>query len=208
MNDAQVRLWNLYDVNALSEDERKLFCLTRGRSIEIIAWLSMTYTSGTKKPIQELFLVALVDTCKLLCDYKWQADAIGLHCSPDFTLDRLKSQIHATLALMVAQLDILPTTLEKLAWDPAEWELPMPENFSRNILLRFNGISVEKSSAPFYQQKTQTELFKLGETTLDRKFAQRLRVKREIIGTSISHSHRLILMLCLEDIETPTIRQK
>ena len=84
----------------------------------------------------------------------------------------------------------------------------MPENFPRNILLQLNGISVQKSSAPFYRQKTQTELFKLGETTLDRKFAQRLRVKREIIGMSINRIHRLILMLCLEDVEIPTVGQK
>ena len=84
----------------------------------------------------------------------------------------------------------------------------MPEDFPRNILLQLDGIRIQKSSAPLYRQKTQTELFKMGETTLDQKFAQRLEVKREIIGMSINHIHRLILMLCLEDVEIPTVGQK
>ncbi len=46
MNDVQVALWNECDVNGLSEDERKLHCLTRGRSIELISWLGVTHTTG------------------------------------------------------------------------------------------------------------------------------------------------------------------
>ncbi len=46
MDDEQARLWNQYDVNGLSEGNRKLLCLTRGRSIELILWLSMSYETG------------------------------------------------------------------------------------------------------------------------------------------------------------------
>lgn len=183
MDNAQVLLWSQYDVNGLSEDDRKLFCLARGRSIELIAWLSMTYTTGiSNMPIQELFVIALVDICKLLCDYKWQLDRKNVDCSPDFTLGRLKIQIRAALALVIDKLDIPPVTLEKLAWDPTKWTFPMPENFSRNILPHVDGMKIQRSSAPSYRRKTQKELFKMGETTLDLKFARRLEVKREIIG--------------------------
>ena len=72
MNVVQAHLSIQYDVNGLSEDNRKLLCLARGRSIELIMWLSMTYTTGIPDmPVQKLFLTVLVNVCKMLCNYKW-----------------------------------------------------------------------------------------------------------------------------------------
>lgn len=183
MNDMEVRLWNQYDVNGLDEDDRKLLCLARGRSIELISWLSMTYATGIPdKPVRTLFFIILVDICKMLCDYKWRADKMKIDCPPDFTIQRLKTQIHAALALVVRKIPVPPATLEQLNWDPRRWKLPMDPRTSSSILPHIEGMNIHKSSAPSYQRATQTELFEMGETTLDRKFAERLEVKREIIG--------------------------
>ncbi len=44
-------------------------------SIELITWLSTMYTTGIlDMPVQKLFSIVLVNICKMLCDYKWQAD--------------------------------------------------------------------------------------------------------------------------------------
>ena len=64
MNNAQIHLWNDYVVNGLSEDSRKLLCLTRGQSIEIISWLCLTYATGIPNmPVQKLFSTVLLPFC-------------------------------------------------------------------------------------------------------------------------------------------------
>lgn len=55
---------------------------------------------------------------------------------------------------------------------------------STNILPSIPELNIHKSSAISYQQKSLSELFTLGETELDQKFAERLEIKREIIGLS------------------------
>ena len=201
MNDAQVHLWNQYDVNGLSEDDRKLLCLARGRSIELILWLSMTYTTGiSDMPVQKLFSTVLVNVCKTLCDYKWQADKIGITCSPDFTLKRFKIQIHAVLELVLQRMDLSPATLEQLDWDVKKWKIPIDDSTPKNILPQVAGLSIHKSSALPYKRQTQAQLFRMGETALDRKFAERLEVKREIIGLSLNDIHDCIAssLLCFQ----------
>ncbi len=65
MDQAQVRSWKQYDVNGLNEASRKTLCLARGRSVELILWLGVTYATGIPdKPVQALFLIILVDMCK------------------------------------------------------------------------------------------------------------------------------------------------
>lgn len=109
MDDAQTHLWNKYDVNGLSEDDRKLLCLARGRSIELILSLSMRYSTGIPRmPVQQLFVTILVNIGRMLCNYKWQADKKKTLCSPDFTIERLKIQLHAALALVIKRMDYLP----------------------------------------------------------------------------------------------------
>ncbi len=75
MDDTQVYLWDTCDINGLSEDERKQLCLARGQSIELILWLSTTYSTGIHDtPVQKLYARVLVNICKMLCNYKWKAD--------------------------------------------------------------------------------------------------------------------------------------
>ena len=92
---------------------------------------------------------------------------------------------------------------KELNWNVKNWKFPMPES-CKQILPQVSGLDIEKSSAPSYQRKTQRELFEMGETSLDQKFAQRLEVKREIIGVfdTISHFY-CILTLGLPDIDVP-----
>ncbi len=186
MNDVQVALWNECDVNGLSEDERKLHCLTRGRSIELISWLGVTHTTGiSDMPVQKLFSTIIVDVCRMLCNYKWQADKNGIYCAPDFTIERLKIQIHAALELVVQRMDLSPATINQLDWDVETWKIPFDDSPSKRILPQVAGLSIRRNSAVIYKRQNQTQLFKMGETGLDWKFAKRLEVKREIIGLSL-----------------------
>ncbi len=184
MNKSQVHLWNEHDVNGLSEDDRKLLCLTRGQSIELVLWLSKTYSTGIPNmPARHLFSIILVDTCKMLCDYKWLVDKKKHLCSPNFTLGRLKTQIHAVLALIMHNKDLSVVKPEQHDWDARRWKVPTDRSACRGILpAHITGFDIRKVSAPPYIRKSQAELFKIGETALDLKFAQRLEVKREIIG--------------------------
>ena len=51
-------VWNEHDVNGLSQDDRKLLCLTRGQSIELVLWLSKTCSIGIPNmPAQHLFSI-------------------------------------------------------------------------------------------------------------------------------------------------------
>ena len=205
MNTAQVRLWNHYDVNGLTEDDRKLFCLTRGQSIELVSWLSATYTTGIPDiPAQKLFATVLVNICTMLCNYKWQADNQRMDSAPDFTIGRLKIQIHAALLLVIQKLDPSAGAFGNLDCDARNWKLPMEHSTFEQILPHITGLNIQKSSAPPYERKSLRELFKMGETLLDQKFAQRLEVKREIIGVfdTISHFY-CILTLGLPDIDVP-----
>ena len=191
MNKTQLHLWDKYDINALSEDDRKVFCLARGRSIEIVLWLSMAYATGiTDMPVNKLFATILSSTCKMLCDYKWKADRNNVPTSTNFTVKRLQIQIHAVLSLVADKLDLLPATLEQLDWDATKWRSPMSKSPSISILPHVPGMNIHNSSALPYQRKSHSELFVLGETHLDKKFAQRLEVKRETIGLSC---HSLML---------------
>lgn len=193
MDDAQTHLWNKYDVNGLSEDDRKLLCLARGRSIELILSLSMRYSTGIPRmPVQQLFVTILVNIGRMLCNYKWQADKKKTLCSPDFTIERLKIQLHAALALVIKRMDLSPATKKQLDWDARKWKLPMPKSTSESILPHVAGIDIQRSSSLPYKRMTQTELFKMGETVLDQKFAKRLEVKREIIGLFLNDIYSCI----------------
>ena len=180
----QVRLWNQYDINGLSEDDRKLLCLARGQSIELVSWLSNTYTTGKPDmPLQKLFVTILLNMCTMLCDYKWHADKTKIPSAPDFTIGRLKIQLHAVLSLVMQRVDPSLKADKELNWNVKNWKFPMPES-CKQILPQVSGLDIEKSSAPSYQRKTQRELFEMGETIRDRMFAGRLEIKREIIGSS------------------------
>ncbi|KAF9473554.1 hypothetical protein BDN70DRAFT_785722, partial [Pholiota conissans] len=75
MDKSQAQLWNEHDVNGISEDDRKLYCLARGQSFEIVAWLDANFSTGpTNVPVQSLFSQALLHICKTVCNYKWLAD--------------------------------------------------------------------------------------------------------------------------------------
>ncbi len=196
MNSVQVYMWNQYDVNGLSEDNRKLLCLARGRSIELIMWLSTQYTTGISDlPVRKLFLAVLIDVCKMLCNYKSQADARQTLCSPDFTIERLVIQIRAALELVIEAMDLSPAMLELLDWDVGRWKFPMVDATAKSILPQITELNIQKISALTYKRQTQAQLFKTGETALDRKLAQCLEVKKEIIGlclivfTVIFHPH-------------------
>lgn len=183
MDESQMHLWNQYDVNGLSEDDRKLLCLARGQSIELISWLSTTYSTGILgMSVQKMFSTALVDICKTLCDYKWRADKKKFPCSPDFTLGRLKIQICAVLELIHSE-DPSLVGPDQCDWDARKWKFPMAGGTAKSTLPAcFSGMNIHKISAPQYKRKSQGQLFKMGETALDLKFAKRLEVKREIIG--------------------------
>lgn len=194
MNKAQVQLWHECDVNGLSEDERKALCLARGQSIELVLWLSATYSTGIPETsAQQLFSTMLVNVCKMLCDYKWQADKKKHRCSPNFSLTRLKIQIHAVLALIIHNNDVSLKKSEQPEWDARRWKVPTDKSSCKSILpAHLAGMNIQKISAPAYKRKSQPDLFKMGETVLDLKFAQRLEVKREIIG--MSYNFLLILL--------------
>ena len=190
MNTAQVWLWNHYDVNGLSEDDRKLFCLTRGQSIELVSWLNATYTTGIPDmPVQKMFATILVNICAMLCNYKWHADNKGMDSAPDFTIRRLKLQIHAALLLVSQKLDSSAMAFAHLDCDARNWKLPMENSTFERILPHVARLNIQKSPAPSYERKSLRELFKMGETSLDQKFAQRLEIKREIIGVFSIMSH-------------------
>ncbi len=184
MNDMQVRLWHQYDVNGLSEDDRKLLCLARGQSIELVSWLSNTYTTGKPDmPVQKLFATILLNMCTMICDYKWHADKTKIPSAPDFTIGRLKIQIHAVLSLVMERMDSSLQSDKDLSWNPKSWKFPMPHSCKR-ILPHVSGLNIQRSPALSYERKSQRELFETGETIRDRMFAGRLESKREIIGLS------------------------
>ena len=183
MNNVQLQLWNEYDVNGLSEDARKLLCLTRGQSIEIVSWLSIMYSTGiSDMPVQEVFSAVLVNICKMLCNYKWQADRKKVDSFPDFTIGRLKTQIHTVLTWAVQILDPSLIVFSHLDWEPKNWKFPLTD--STTILPHMTGLNIRKSSAISFQRKSLSELFTQGETSLDQKFSRRLEIKRETIGLS------------------------
>ena len=185
MDDTQVYLWDTCNINGLSEDERKQLCLARGHSIELILWLSMTYSTGIHDtPVQELFARVLVNICKMLCNYKWQADKRKTPSAPNFTVERLKVQIHAVLQWVAEKLALSPGTSDQLDWDARKWKLPMTDSNSQSLLPQVTGLKISKSLEPPYIRKQQSELFKLGETALDKKYTRRFKVKRETIGVS------------------------
>ena len=185
MNSDQVRLWNQYDINGLSEDARKLLCLTRGQSMELISWLSSTYaTRIPDTPVHKLFATVLVNICMMLCNYKWHADKGKVASVPDFTIGRLKIQIEAALSLIIQKMDPSKKSFEHLNWNTRSWKFPMANGTSNWILPQVSGLNIQKSSVLPYERKSQRELFKMGETILDQKFAKRLEIKREIIGLS------------------------
>ncbi len=109
-----------------------------------------------------------VNICKTLCDYKWQADKVGITCSPDFTLERFKIQIHAVLELVLQRIDLSPASLEQLDWDVKKWKMPTDNSALKSILPQVSGLSIHKSSALPYKRLTQAQLSKMGETALDR----------------------------------------
>ena len=202
MDDTQVHLWDQCNINGLSEDERKQFCLARGQSIELVLWLSMSYTSGiSDTPVQKLFARVLVNICKTICNYKWRADKNKFACYPNFTVERLRVQIDAVLRLVVEKINLPPATSksDQLDLDAREWKLPLADSTFQSLLPQVKGIKISKSSAPPYKRKHQSELFKLGETALDRNFAKRLEIKRENHGMSYSAYFRLDLTFNLSD---------
>ncbi|KAF8174866.1 hypothetical protein BJ912DRAFT_1064510 [Pholiota molesta] len=100
MDKTQAQQWKKYDINALSEDDRKLYCLARAQSFELIAWLNWNFSTGLENiPMESLFTIMLTNMCKMLCDYKWWADKEEIKCMADFTLERLQGQITGVLAL-------------------------------------------------------------------------------------------------------------
>ena len=119
----------------------------------------------------------------MLCNYKWQADQKKIAHSPDFTIGRLKTQIHAVLA-WVQNWDLSLMVFQDFDWEPKNWKFPMAD--STSILPHITGLNIHKSSAISFQQKSPSELCTLGETALDQKFAKRLEIKQETatIGSS------------------------
>ena len=178
MDNIQADAWDQYDINGLSEYERKIFCLVRGQSLELVLWLSATYVIGNcDSSAQDVFLAVVVNMCKALCDYKWKADKQGIFCSPDFTIERLKTQIHNALSLVYQTLG-LPFPTPEL--NVMTWELPMTDPTFYRILPQIAQMSIHRSSAPEpYQRKSQADLCKMGETVRDRNFGKRLEVKAE-----------------------------
>jgi hypothetical protein len=185
MDNMQNRLWHAYDINGLSEDDRKRCCLARGQSFELVAWLNANFTTGLSNvPIQAMFSNILVNMCKMLCHYKWSADKHEIDYRPDFTLDRLRLQITEVLA-WAGRRDPTQVVAQQAEWNPKNWKLPMPDSVGRSILpTGIEGVHFQKVVSARYQALTLPELCKMGETALDSKFAQRLEVKREIIGMS------------------------
>ncbi len=106
----------------------------------------------------------------MICEYKWRVDKSTIGYPPNLTIERLKTQIHAALALVVHTLDVSPMMLEQLDWDPRNWKLPLDEGNLMEILPQVKGLNIHKSSAPPYQRKTRAELFLMGETFLDKLF--------------------------------------
>ncbi|KAF8170798.1 hypothetical protein BJ912DRAFT_840117, partial [Pholiota molesta] len=98
MDKTQAQQWKKYDINVLSEDDRKLYCLARAQSFELIAWLNWNFSTGLENiPMESLFTIMLTNMCKMLCDYKWRADKEEIKCMADFTLERLQGQITGVL---------------------------------------------------------------------------------------------------------------
>ena len=105
----------------------------------------------------------------------------GLYCSDCI---RLKIQIEAALSLIIQKMDPSKKSFEHLNWNTRSWKFPMANGTSNWILPQVSGLNIQKSSVLPYERKSQRELFKMGETILDQKFAKRLEIKREIIGLS------------------------
>ena len=173
--------------------------------MELISWLSITYATGIPDmPVQKLFATVLVNICTMLCNYKWRADKQKIASAPDFTIGRLKIQIQAVLSWVVQKVDPSQKLFEHLDWDARKWKFPMANTTLDRILPQAVGLNIRRSSAPSYERKSQRELFEMGETSLDQKFAKRLEIKREIIGLSQVILHLcFILTLGLLDVDVP-----
>ena len=171
----QASKWNQYDSNGLSDYQRKIFCLTRGQSLELILWFNATYTTGIpNRPIHTLFSIGLIDTCKMLIDYKYHFDRTSWLAAPGFTLERLQVQIQAVLTLVKEKLDPSSTTLQQLDWDINKWELPSESSTGKRMLPCIPVAKVSKlSNPPAFIRLSGPVLCTLGETDLDRKYASR-----------------------------------
>lgn len=186
MDEIQAQQWAEYDINALSEDDRKMLCLARGQSFELIEWLDWNFTTGLPNiPIQSLFSNILLNMCKMLCDYKWRADKEEIKCIADFTLARLQIQITGVL-VSAASRNPHQVAFNGIGIIASKWKLPMPDTVAQSILPRgLDGVHFKKINRGMpYERLTLPELFRKGETEFDKDFASRLDVKREIIGAS------------------------
>lgn len=184
LSQLQVDQWNMWDINGLSEDDRKLYCLTRGQSFELIEWLDWTFTTGfPNMPVWSIFTQMVFNMCQMLCDYKWRADQEQMPCMPWFTVGTLQDQITGVLRLLD---EMNPNQVASgFGMEARKWKLPIHHPKAQSIIpLSLDGACFRKSRNGPYERRPQEDLFRFGETTWDKAFAARLEVKREIIGAS------------------------
>lgn len=185
MDDAELQLWLDNDINALSKEDRKLFCLARGQAFEIIASINVHFTiRETDTSPFMLFTSLLVHICKAILHYKTLADNNSIEHNPDLTLDKIQIQITGLLSMEF---------LEIVDHDATKWKFPIFHNADCPIFLdQIFGLSLQKIPKAQYARLTLEGLFEEGETNLDKKFAQELNIKQEPLGMAT-----LILNYCI-----------
>lgn len=175
MDDVERQLWFSHDVNAFSEEERKLLCLARGQAFEIVVYLCKHFNiRNDTKSIHAVFVSGLVQMCKMILHYKDLVDKQEVHCNPNFTIDKIHIQISALLSMPFLEYGDYNTT---------NWMVPLHDGMDCPMLPdAFFGHLLEPIPDVQYHRQTLAQLFKFGETTLDKKFAQSLNIKEEQTG--------------------------
>lgn len=177
MTYLQAQFWEEDDVNHMSELDRKLCCLARGQSLDIISWLSANFrvTTGDVRSPKVLFASTLLDMCKMIVLYKDLADSEQVKHKKTFTSDRLQTQITALLSMPEIACPQDP--------NPSTWTFPPSYKKSYPMLPSSDEhYELERIPNSRFPQKSVGALCKAGETERDRKFAMRIRVKHEPAG--------------------------
>lgn len=177
MTALQAQLWEDDDINHMSELDRKLCCLARGQSLDIISWLSANFRVATGEigSPKVLFASTLLDMCKMIVLYKDLADSEHVKHKKSFTSDRLRTQITALLSMPDVACPQDPNT--------STWTFPPSYKNSCPMLPSSDEpYQLEPLPNARFSLKSIGDLCKTGETERDQKFAARMMVKHEHFG--------------------------
>ncbi|KAF9473563.1 hypothetical protein BDN70DRAFT_937335 [Pholiota conissans] len=181
MTKAEAAEWVKYDVNSMSDKDRRMCCLARGQAMQIVAWLDSSYkvTDPPSGRFSQIFSMLLINVCKTLMDYKFLADSQKISHHANLTFERLQHQV----------VGLLTFANRSYKCDPTTWKHPL-YSLKHSILDCLTEIAVKRRPKSDFEPLSVMGLFDSGETALDKKYALRLNVKEDPVDTQLQKGEK------------------